>query len=53
MLNATLPLIASRVISRSVGRRQASVREINPYETPYKPFLPSSAYAIVRVPVLD
>src|SRR5437763_14294227 len=31
---------------RSVGRRQASVREVNPYETPYRPFLPSSAYAL-------
>src|SRR5207245_10164529 len=29
-----------------VGRRQASVREINPYETPYRPFLPSTAYAL-------
>ena len=31
---------------RSVGRKQASVREINPYETPFKPFMPSSAYAL-------
>jgi acetyl-CoA acetyltransferase len=31
---------------RSVGRKQASQREINPYETPYKPFLPASAYAL-------
>src|SRR6201997_3090806 len=31
---------------RSVGRRQASVREVNPYETPYRPFLPSTAYAL-------
>ncbi len=31
---------------RSVGRRQASVREINPFETPYRPFLPSTAYAL-------
>ena len=25
---------------RTVGRRQASVREYNPYETPFRPFLP-------------
>src|SRR5438067_8355680 len=31
---------------RTVGRRQASVREINPFETPYRPFLPSTAYAL-------
>jgi len=31
---------------RSVGRQQASVREVNPYETPYRPFLPSTAYAL-------
>src|SRR6202040_2293246 len=29
-----------------VGPKQASVREVNPYETPFKPFLPSSAYAL-------
>src|SRR5262249_47959799 len=29
-----------------VGRKQASVREVNPYETPFRPFLPSSAYAL-------
>jgi acetyl-CoA acetyltransferase len=31
---------------RSVGRRAASQREINPYETPFNPFLPTSAYAL-------
>ena len=31
---------------RTVGRRAASAREYNAYETPYKPFLPSSAYAM-------
>jgi acetyl-CoA acetyltransferase len=31
---------------RTVGRRQASVREYNPYETPFGPFLPASAYAL-------
>jgi acetyl-CoA acetyltransferase len=39
-------LIAYGSTQRSVGRKQASVREINPYETPFKPFLPSSAYAL-------
>jgi acetyl-CoA acetyltransferase len=31
---------------RTVGRRAASAREFNPYETPYKPFLPATAYAM-------
>jgi acetyl-CoA acetyltransferase len=31
---------------RTVGRRQASSREYNLYETPFKPFLPASAYAL-------
>lgn len=39
-------LIAYGSTQRSVGRKQASVREVNPYETPFKPFLPSSAYAL-------
>ena len=39
-------LIAYGSTQRSVGRRQASLREVNPYETPFKPFLPSSAYAL-------
>src|SRR5260370_26662293 len=39
-------VIAYGSTQRSVGRRQASVREINPYETPYRPFLPSTAYAL-------
>jgi acetyl-CoA acetyltransferase len=39
-------VIAYGSTQRSVGRQQASVREINPYETPYRPFLPSSAYAL-------
>src|SRR6187401_2524003 len=39
-------LIAYGSTQRSVGRKQASVREINPYETPFKPFMPSSAYAL-------
>jgi len=39
-------VIAYGSTQRSVGRRQASAREINPYETPFKPFLPASAYAL-------
>lgn len=31
---------------RTVGRRASSAREYNPYETPFKPFLPASAYAM-------
>jgi acetyl-CoA acetyltransferase len=40
-------LIAYGSTQRSVGRKLASLREANPYETPFKPFLPSSAYALV------
>src|SRR5215218_3354213 len=39
-------VIAYGSTQRSVGRKQASAREINPYETPFKPFLPASAYAL-------
>jgi acetyl-CoA acetyltransferase len=39
-------LIAYGSTQRSVGRRQASVRETNPYETPFHPFLPATAYAL-------
>jgi len=42
----TVAVIAYGSTQRSVGRKQASVREINPYETPFKPFLPASAYAM-------
>ena len=45
----TVAVIAYGSTQRSVGRRQASVREINPYETPFKPFLPSSAYAMAAL----
>src|SRR5881227_1219918 len=38
--------IAYGSTQRTVGRRQASVREINPFETPYRPFLPPTAYAM-------
>ena len=39
-------VIAYGSTQRSVGRKQASVREFNPHETPFKPFLPASAYAM-------
>jgi acetyl-CoA acetyltransferase len=39
-------VIAYGSTQRSVGRKQATVREVNPYETPFRPFLPSSAYAL-------
>jgi acetyl-CoA acetyltransferase len=39
-------VIAYGSTQRSVGRKQASVREINPYESPFNPFMPSSAYAM-------
>jgi acetyl-CoA acetyltransferase len=42
----TAAVIAYGSTQRSVGRKQASVREINPYESPFKPFMPSSAYAL-------
>ena len=40
-------VIAYGSTQRTVGRRGASPREINPYETPFKPFLPATAYAMV------
>ena len=39
-------VIAYGSTQRSVTRAAASSREYNPYETPYRPFLPSSAYAL-------
>ncbi|MBV8752817.1 MAG: thiolase [Hyphomicrobiales bacterium] len=41
-----LAVVAYGSTQRSIGRRQASMREINPYETPFRPFMPSSAYAL-------
>ena len=41
-----MAVIAYGSTQRSVGRKQASQREVNPYETPFKPFLPTSAYAL-------
>jgi acetyl-CoA acetyltransferase len=42
----SVAVIAYGSTQRSVGRKQASVREINPYESPFNPFMPSSAYAM-------
>jgi acetyl-CoA acetyltransferase len=39
-------VIAYGSTQRTIGRRQASVREYNPYETPFRPFLPATAYAL-------
>ncbi|MBM3356811.1 MAG: thiolase [Betaproteobacteria bacterium] len=39
-------LIAYGSTQRSVSRAAASPREVNPYETPYRPLLPTSAYAL-------
>ncbi len=39
-------VIAYGSTQRSVGRRQASVREVNPFETPYRPFQPPTSYAL-------
>lgn len=39
-------VVAYGSTQRSIGRRQASMREINPHESPFKPFMPSSAYAL-------
>ena len=42
----TVAVVAYGSTQRTVGRRAASSREFNPYETPYRPFLPASAYAM-------
>lgn len=39
-------LIAYGSTQRAVSRAAASPREFNPYESPYRPFMPSSAYAM-------
>jgi acetyl-CoA acetyltransferase len=39
-------VIAYGSTQRSVGRKQATVREVNPYETPFRPFMPPTAYAL-------
>ncbi|HEY0183946.1 MAG TPA: acetyl-CoA acetyltransferase [Rhodopila sp.] len=42
----SVAVVAYGSTQRTVGRRAASAREFNPYETPYKPFLPATAYAM-------
>ena len=42
----SVAVVAYGSTQRTVGRRAASAREFNPYETPYSPFLPASAYAM-------
>jgi acetyl-CoA acetyltransferase len=42
----SVAVIAYGSTQRTVGRRAASAREYNAYETPYRPFLPSTAYAL-------
>jgi acetyl-CoA acetyltransferase len=42
----SVAVIAYGSTQRTVGRRQASAREYNPYETPFRPFLPATAYAL-------
>lgn len=42
----TVAVIAYGSTQRTVGRRAASAREFNAYETPFKPFLPATAYAM-------
>jgi acetyl-CoA acetyltransferase len=39
-------LVAYGSTQRSVGRGTASVQEIDPYEAPYRPMLPVTAYAL-------
>ena len=39
-------VIAYGSTQRTVSRAMASAREYNPFETPYRPFLPASAYAL-------
>ena len=41
-----IAVIAYGSTQRTVGRRAASAREFNPYETPFRPFLPATAYAM-------
>ena len=39
-------VIAYGSTQRSAGRKNVAPREYNPYETPYRPVLPASAYAL-------
>src|SRR3978361_128974 len=42
----SVAVVAYGSTQRTVGRRAASSREFTPYETPFRPFLPASAYAM-------
>jgi len=42
----TVAVIAYGSTQRTIGRRASSAREFNPYETPFRPFLPATAYAM-------
>ena len=42
----SVAVIAYGSTQRTIGRRASSAREFNPYETPYRPFLPATAYAM-------
>jgi acetyl-CoA acetyltransferase len=42
----SVAVVAYGSTQRTVGRRAASAREFNPYEAPFRPFLPASAYAM-------
>ncbi len=42
----SVALVAYGSTQRSVSRAAASPREWNPYESPYKPFMPATAYAL-------
>jgi acetyl-CoA acetyltransferase len=39
-------VIAYGSTQRSAGRKNTAPREFNPYETPYRPIMPASAYAL-------
>ena len=39
-------VIAYGSTQRTVGRKSSSARERNPYESPFRPFLPTTAYAL-------
>jgi acetyl-CoA acetyltransferase len=42
----SVAVVAYGSTQRTVGRRASSAREFNPYETPYRPFMPATAYAM-------
>ena len=45
----SVAVIAYGSTQRTVGRRQASAREYNPYETPFRPFLPPTRLRARRI----